>query len=191
MAIQPTRPSGSTQTLIFTGDLVLGSANKQAIPSGAASTRNGVVPANIGNGDKVGIRFLLADSSDLTNLATKLPSHVFDDSQPAGVAPHAATTGSTTDANIYLVTDNVITARTWAQNLEVTVAATNETDAALLTNVDYSGIQVVLDDDTDSGLGLQSGLPVVIIPMTFDQAFGAWAAVSVRVSITVRDTASR
>ena len=190
MAIQPTRPAGSTQTLIFDGTLALGSANKQAIPSGAAATRNGVAPANVGTGNKVGIRFLLADSGDLTDASTKLLNHVFDDAQPAGAAPHAPTTGATTNADIYITTDHVITARTWAQNLEVRVSSNTAAGQATITSVDYAGIEVVLDDDSDSGLGLQSGLPVVIVPMVLTFA-EAWTDIPLTVEITVRDTSSR
>ncbi len=189
MAIEPTRPIGSTNTLLFTGDLVLGSANKGAIPAGATATRNAVVPANIGAGDLVGIRFLLADATDPTDLSTTLPTHVYDDAQPAGASPHApaVTAGS---GDVYFATDLVMGA-TWTKNVDVRVIATNSTDQALIT---YVGAPViVLDEGATSGLGLSTGLPVVVVPMIFNQAAAAWGAnpISVRVEITVRHTTGR
>lgn len=191
MAIEPTRPIGSSHTLLFTGDLVLGTAVMGAIPTGAAATRNAVVGSDVAAATKTGVRFLLGDATDPTDKSTTLPAYIFDDAQPAGASPHApAVTAGL--ANVYLATDLVMGA-TWTKNLDVRVTAANATDQALITDVDYAGIVVVLDEGATSGLGLSTGLPVVIIPMTFGQAAAAWGAspITVRVEITVRHTTGR
>lgn len=188
MALQPTRPAGSSHVLVFEGSLALDTANKATYPKD-----NAEVPSDAATTVPFGLRFLLGDATDPTDLTTTLPSHVFDDAEPAGAAPHASTTGaafSIDGAPITTATDNVISDRTWCQNTYITIEPLNAAAAAVLTTV-YAGQTVfVLDDDADSGLGLQTGLPVAVVPvvLTFAEAYDA---ISVRVTIEVRHTTGR
>jgi hypothetical protein len=146
------------------------------------------VGSDVGTGDLVGIRFLLADATDPTDASTTLPAHVYDDAQPAGAAPHdpAVTAGL---GGVYLNTDLVMGA-TWTKNLEVRVSSNTVPGQATITSVDYANIVTVLDEGATSGLGLSTGLPVVIIPMRLTFA-EAWTDIPLTVEITVRHTATR
>lgn len=184
MALQPLdRPAGSTQVLRFSGALLTDAANLATYPKD-----NGEVPAASPPNVPVGVRFLLADATALANTARKLPNYVFDDGQPAAVSPSAPF--SQVIANVTNASDQLITNRTWAENTYITVEPKDAASAALLTGIDLGGVQVCLDG-TASGLGLNSGLPVVIIPMIFTVLPTPQAPCNVDILIEVRHTASR
>lgn len=185
MALQPSsRPAGSSQVLRYTGTITLGNTTLAQFPKA-----NGVAPSDIAANTVTGVRFLLADATDLTDLTKQLPSTCFDDNQPAGAAPHAPTTGAI--ANITTATDQIITDRTWCQNTYVTVQPRTAAAAAALVGVDLGSVEFVLDTGADSGLGLDSGLPVLILPIISANAFGAYVAPDVDILVEVRHSASR
>jgi hypothetical protein len=176
MALQPkARAAGSSLSLRFTGTLdTVAAANNLVYPQ-----KNGALPVNIVSTTKTGIRFLLANIDSALTLADpsyQLPSWAFDDTQPAGAAPHAYTTGAV--ANILSATDQVIgeanssTARTWAANLDITVLRAIPGGGASAITVYPTEYRVVLDA-ADSGLGASTGLPVVVLPMAITHAVSA------------------
>lgn len=155
MAIQPSdRPAGSSHVLRFTGSITEG------VILATFPKANGTFP-DVANGATGGVRFLLADATALTNVEKRFPGVVYDDEQPASSSPHAAVTTATV-AGVTQAGEQDISLRTWAQNLQIRVLSR----VANILTIDLANVQVVLDTLT-SGLGLNSGLPVVIIPMTF------------------------
>ena len=96
-------------------------------------------------------------------------------------------------ANVTTATDANVTSRTWVHNLYVTVIPQTADDAAWLTGVDSENAFIVLDG-VDSGLGLNTGLPVLILPMTFtfsNWPYGQNTGPDVDICIEVRQTSSR
>jgi hypothetical protein len=185
MALQPKRPVGSTQVLRFSGAIKLGAFTTAAYPKA-----NGEAPSNIAANTPTGVRFLLADSSNVQDTTARLPADVFDDTQPAGSAPHAPT--SQVIPNVTNASDELITDRTWCQNTYVTIEPRNAATAAALLAVDLSNVQFCLDSGASSGLGLNTGLPVLILSITSANAGGPqWVDLSVDVFVEVRHSASR
>lgn len=185
MALQPSpRPAGSTQVLRFTGLITLGD------PLATYPKENGEVTSGVAANTPVGVRFLLADATDPTNPTTTLPDFVYDDSQPAGAAPHAEF--SQAIANVTTATDRLITNRTWCQNTYVTVEPRTAAAAAALVAIDQASAQFAIDG-TNSGLGGTTGLPVLILPMIFANISDAqnWVDVDVDVLVEIRHTPSR
>ncbi len=184
MALQPSpRPAGSTQVLRFTGLITLGNA------LAVYPKDNGEVTSGVALNTPVGVRFLLADATDPTDTTTTLPDFVYDDSQPAGAAPHAAT--SSAIANVTNAADALITNRTWCQNTYITVEPRTAAAAAALVAIDEANAQFAIDTLT-SGLGLNTGLPVLILPMIFANASNEnWVDVDVDIHIEIRHTPSR
>lgn len=188
MALQPKRPAGSTQVLRYTGFITLGGFTI-AGPSGYPKV-SGEAPSDIAANTPTGIRFLLADSTDPADPTTRLPSFVYDDGQPAGASPHAPT--STVIPNITTATDQLITDRTWCQNTYVTIEPRDAASAAALVGVDLSNVQVALDVGANSGLGTNTGLPVLILPIISANAAGAWGnGPNVDVLVEVKHSVSR
>jgi hypothetical protein len=193
MALQPLdRPAGSTQVLRFSGLIRLSGA----VGAGPAFTTatyppksNGEAPSDIAANTPTGVRFLLADATAPTNAARKLPSFVFDDSVPAAVSPTA--TFSQVIANVTNASDQLITTRTWAENTYITVEPKDSATAAALVGVDVGGAQFCLDVGASSGLGLNTGLPVLILPIISANAAAQWVNLNVDILIEVRHTASR
>jgi len=184
MALQPFRPAGSTQVLRFRGKLELSADNFGTYP-----IANGEVPANVVSGVAMGVRFLLADATDPLDPTTTLPQFVYDDGQPAGTAPR--TPGYGAIANVTTATDANVSNRTWVHNLYVTIRPLTPNDAAWFTAVEDENAFIVLDG-VDSGLGTNTGLPVLILPMVFN--FTQWnyqEGPDVDLLIEVRQTSSR
>ena len=182
MALQPSaRPAGSSQVLRFSGLITLGSFASTAYPKA-----NGELPSNAAANTLIGVRFLLADATDPTDTTTTLPTDAYDDNDPAAAAPHSPTLGCT-----YLNgTDLNISDRTWCQNTYVTVVPRTVAAAALLGAVDTAGVEVVLDSGASSGLGLNTGLPVIVIPMAFTTV-SQFPGCDVDILVEVRHSASR
>lgn len=185
MALQPTdRPASSVQVLRFTGTVTAGEALATFPKTNGTFTTGGAV------GDARGVRFLFADATALTNTAKKFALHVYDDEQPSGAAPHAPVAAGGT-ALIVNAGESIIghgtqtaTDRSWCQNTHVTVKSL----AANLGSVDTEGALIVLDTLT-SGLGLNSGLPVLILPVTL--LGNAVASFDVDLLIEIRWSAHR
>lgn len=157
--MQPSnRPAGSTQVLRFTGLVVQDTANLTVYPKTQAS-----YPANAATGALTGVRFLLADSTDTTDTQKKLPEHVFDDAQPAADCPHDPVAGT----GVLNATDQNISARTWCQNLRVVFTPRTPTAVTAISAWDPSATKVCLDEGASSGLGRNTGFPVVVIGIFF------------------------
>jgi hypothetical protein len=185
MALQPSdRPSGSSQVLRFIGTVVAGTALATFPKANGEFTTGGAV------GDVRGVRFLLADATDLTNMQRQLPSGVYDDGAPAGAAPHnPIATGLTAlvvnagEQAIGVGGANTLM-RTWTQNTWVIAKGLS----ANIGSMDTEGAYIVLDTLT-SGLGLNSGLPVLILPVTL--LGGAVASFDVDILVEVRQSMTR
>lgn len=192
MALQPSaRPAGSSQVLRFSGQITIAPAagNPGAFTTAQYPKANGEAPNDIAANTPTGVRFLLADATDPTDMTTRLPSTCFDDSQPAGAAPHATTSNAI--ANITNASDQLITNRTWCQNTYVTVQPRTSAAAAALVGVDLASVQFCLDSGASSGLGLNTGLPVLILPIISANAAGQWASIDVDILVEVRHSVSR
>jgi len=185
MALQPTdRPAGSTQVLRFTGTVVAGEALATFPKTNGAFTTGGGANASRG------MRFLLADATVPTQQNRQFPAFVFDDEQPSALAPHAPVAA----APVALVVNSgelvighgtqVSTDRTWCQNTWVTVKGLS----ANIGSLDTESALIVLDTTT-SGLGTNTGLPVLILPVSL--LGGAVAPFDVDVMVEVRSTPTR
>lgn len=187
MALQPSsRPDGSTTVLRFTGTITLANVTAANYPK-----LNGEVPSNIAANVYTGVRFLLADATALTDLTKQFPRSVFDDAQLAGVSPHAAVAAGGVAGPITNPTDLLINNRTWCQNTSVSVTRRgNAASVAALTAFDLPGIQWCLDG-VNSGLGTNTGLPVMILPILSPNAAAGWVAPDVDIIIRINHTAIR
>jgi len=190
MALEPkARAAGSSLSLRFTGNLVDDAASNLLV----YPQKNGALPANLVSATKTGIRFLFADAVTPTP-ATQFPSFAFDDTQPAGAAPHAPWTGAL--ANLLSATDQIIgkpndsQSRTWAANLDITINALTPSGAASAAVAHVDQYVVVLDGTT-SGLGLNSGLPVLIVPMTITHNDITTAVVALDMIVTINHSKIR
>ncbi len=178
MALQPQdRPAGSTQVLRFVGSIAPDVAVETFPKANGSMTTGGAV------GSTRGLRFLFADSTNLANQLKRFPEFVYDDSQPGGISPHAPV-ATTLVAQVVNAGEQSVALRTWAQNMDVDVKGLS----ANLGGVDTENCFIVLDTLT-SGLGLGTGLPVLIVPVTLTG--GEVAAVNMDVRIEIRWTAHR
>ncbi len=177
MAIQPARPIGSAQRMVFNGTLIAGEAiatypKTNATYSSDATTIGGVAYRTC--------RLGLFDATALTDLSKQLPLSVFDDCQPAVDHPMPPITGLSTAG--FNATDQVINARTWCQNARVTVRPVT---AAARTAVNVAAPQASwLLDTATSGLGLNTGLPVAMVYLDLGGSPAASIAVEITVEIT-------
>ncbi len=179
MALQPfNRAAGSTQVLRFVGTVDVGNALATFPKANGELTTGGAV------GDPRGVRFLLADATDLTDTQRRLPAFVYDDAVPAGEAPHESVPEPAGTALIINVGEETITDRTWVQNLYVDVKVLSGN----VVSVSTQSCVVVIDTLT-GGLGLGTGLPVLIIPFVLSGQ--AVDAITVDIMIEVRQTSSR
>jgi hypothetical protein len=195
MALQPLdRPASSTVSLRFRGNITVGNTPAATYPKPAAE-----IPSNStisGSTFLAYVRFPLFDATDPTDMQKRLPAFVFDDGEPAGESPHdpvACVASSTPGVN---VADLSLNRTTWAQNLEVTLSGPISgkhvlVDAGVSVDNDpANGVMVVVDTLT-SGLGLNTGLPVVIVAFQVDADEGALQSFPVDVTIEVRHSARR
>lgn len=191
MALQPTRPVGSTQVLVFSGAVITDAAALAVYPK-----NNGEVPAASPLNVPVGVRFAFGNVSVPASPTSTLPGFVFDDAQLAAASPHDPTFAAV--ANILNATDANISARTFADNTYVTVEPNDAASAAILTGIDLAGVQVILDSApgsvgaaAETGLGQGTGLPVLVIPMILTALPTVQAPLNVTIIVEVRHTASR
>lgn len=201
MALAPlNRPAGSTQLLRFVGTIAAGNANANVYPKVSAE-----IPLNstvTGAYFDAYVRFPLFDATDAVSRANpqrQFPQFVFDDENFAGDAPHApvACTASATPG--VQVTDLSVNTRTWAQNLEITFVE-NPTTTPLVQSVNSyisvdgnpaNGAVVVLDNATTSGLGLGTGLPVLIVHFRVLANASAIQAFNGALTVEIRHSTAR
>jgi hypothetical protein len=154
MALQPEdRPAGSQHVLRFNGTVTVGGTLATFPKDNGELTTGGAV------GDPRGVRFLFADATDLANQERRFPSLVYDDGQPAGAAPHDPI-ATTLTALVVNADESDIGLRTWAQNMRVYVKALSANVVSVSTEDCF-----VVTDTLTSGLGTDTGLPVLIIPV--------------------------
>lgn len=160
MALQPSnRPNGSSHVLRFSG------AVQPGVPIAAFPKQNGEYStdvATIGGVPYYEIRLELADVTNLSDEQKRLPAGTYDDSQLAGVSPHPATPGLGVNVDGLNVTEQNISARTWAQNTYVTVQSLDAATATVVKAINPVLTKAVLDG-TASGLGRGTGLPVLVL----------------------------
>lgn len=178
---QPTRPAGSSHKLFFQGAFASGEAlatfpKTQATYSSNTTTIGGVAYREI--------RLLLTDSTSVGSTASTLPSAAYDDENPAGAAPHSPTLGIGLTTDGLNVGESDISLRTWAQNLGVSVVSQDPTTATAVTAFASTMTKVVLDTLT-SGLGLNTGLPVVVL--FFTMTGPATLNLDIRLSVQASD----
>ncbi len=187
-AVQPqNRPAGSDHLLEWL-TLEQDTANAATYPK-----LNGNYPAGVAVATLFPVRFLLADSSDLDDSQKRLPGFVFDDAVPAGDSPHDFVLGGSTQG-ILTATDKNITARTWCQNLEVTVTPRDVASGPGANGMsvwDPAATRVCLDVGASSGLGTDTGLPVVVIGIIIRTGGAVQVAYNIDVKIRIRPTSSR
>lgn len=178
MAFTIQRPDGSLHVLVIDTELV-------PVASGFFPRVNASYDNAVG---EVGVRVALGNPliPDLLD-QQKFKRGVLDDSQPAGVAPHPIVP-TTAILNVMSAGEQEVTARTWSRNTVITVQALNASALANISAVSMTGARFVLDAP-GSGLGGTTGLPVLVLPMTFS-ALGV-ADMQVRFIIEVRHTTHR
>lgn len=176
--LQPqNRPAGSSYILRFIGAVVQGVANA------TYPKANGEFSSDVVAGGRVA-RFLLADATDLAAGQRRLPGFDYDDGQPAGSSPHTPVPGT----GILNPTDLDITARTWCQNAYVTVQPLDAATAAALSSIPPAETKFCLDTGNDSGLGTDTGLPVLCLSLVLSAPA---AALNLDVLVEVRQSSSR
>lgn len=164
MALQPLdRPVGSSHILRYVGAVIPSAQTAATYPqlnaTIASDSATGPITGTPTGQYSVWVRFALFDPTNLTNPLRQFPSFVYDDSNPAGVSPHApvASVPSTTPG--INASDLSIAAKTWAPNLHIAVSALD----SLSITCDIEDARVLLDSGANSGLGLNSGLPVIAL----------------------------
>jgi hypothetical protein len=164
MSMQPLdRPVDSAQILRYRGPVTIGG------PSGTYPKNNAEIPSDSLFGPVVNVvpagqfrawvRFLLGDATAPTNPLKRLPAYVFDDSNLAGVSPHKPVASVISVTPGINASDLSIAARTWAPNLHIAVQALD----AKVISVDTGDACVLLDSGPTSGLGRNTGLPVIAL----------------------------
>lgn len=125
-------------------------------------------------------RFLLADPGPipgvldpvaLANYRRRFLESVYDDSDPAGISPHGVIP-ALNDPGLNNG-ELILNAFTWAQNIQVRSSQIDlnviaqdigmKTGVTAATGQGSTGVTVVRDTLT-SGLGLNTGLPVIVVP---------------------------
>lgn len=193
------RPDGSTQVLRYRGQIATSADAAATYPKVPATiaANSGIV----GNNFVAYVRFPLFDASTpstpalIANALKRFPEGAFDDSQLAAASPHAPVACSASATPGVNASDLSLNLKTWAQNIDVTVRPLDDkmvvADSGVsLDNQSINGMEVVLDTLT-SGMGLNTGLPVLIIQFLVTNANGAIQAFSVDVTIEIRHSASR
>jgi hypothetical protein len=193
MALQPLdRPVDSSHILRFRGTVTV-----SATPAATYPKANAEVPSDSlvgpGTGTPAGqyrawVRFLLADATNPSNGLKKFPALVYDDRNLAGVAPHAGVPSVASATPGINVADLDIGDQTWAPNLHYAVSALD----SKIVSVDITDARVLLDTLT-SGLGLNTGLPVIALAMNILTGSGQTPLQSFDVDITfeIRQSSSR
>lgn len=177
MPVTIQRPIGSTQVLVVDADLT-------PVASGVFPRVNGSYDNASGS---VGVRIALGNPADPQAIWTNYPRYVFDDARPANAAPHPIVITSAV-LNVMSAGEQEVTDRTWSRNTVITVQPLNASAQGNIASVDVTGARFVLDLP-GSGLGGASGLPVLVLPMTF--SVDGIADMQVRFVIEIRHTLHR
>ena len=177
MAVVVQRPIGSEHIMVLDADLATAAAT---FPRANASYQALAV--------EVGVRFLLGAPLALTDPLKRYSEHIFDDSQPYdGSAPHLPVVVPATIPGIVAAGELDITNRTWARNTYIHVQSLDSTTLANISDVNLTDARFLLDTAT-SGLGLNTQLPVLVLPMTFTTPGDP---MRVRIVIEIRHTLPR
>lgn len=187
--MQPSnRPAGSSHILRYTGTFQVGVANAVFPKTGNAQVSSDQVA---GAGNAQSIRLLLADSTDITDLQKTFPDFVYDDGVPAGSSPHAPVV---VPAATELLNKNEldISLRTWCQNTYVTVTPISSPVSPVTSpgffNV-AADVQAVVLDAPNSGLGGNTGLPVLVIGLRATAPIAQ--SIDLDIVVEIRQSASR
>ncbi len=196
MSLDPlVRPASSTQVLRYRGTVDLGQFASTAYPQVAGETPT---DAQISGLNFIAVvRFPFFKPGALINTQKRLPENVFDDGQPAAEAPHdpvaaVASVGPATGIN---ATDLTLNRRTWAQNLEIRYTQIDANvvlcDAAVSIDNDLANGALVLLDTDDSGLGTDTGLPVIAVKFVVTADDGALRPFDIDIEFEVRHSNHR
>lgn len=196
------RPAGSAHVLRYRGNVVVADQDLTEYPkeNAAVAADTVITPTTF----EAFARFALfnpgdssppLDAAALAEKTRRYPSHVYDDTTPAGAAPHPNVTMAAIAG--YNATDIEIGDRTWAQNLLIHY---NKIDSRVIVAdvglfaefpATAGGVRVLLDTAA-SGLGLATGLPVVGIRFELEtgQAVAPYAF-AVDLTFEIRHTVIR
>jgi hypothetical protein len=184
------RPVGSTQVLSWVGKLSVGAA-LAAYPKVSGEMSSDKIPVSP---DTVVARFLLGDPGDPTDEQFRLPEFVFDNTQPAAVAPLQPfqTPGAPiAKKNPLNATDHDVSNQAWAQNAYVTVEVLDVATAALVFAIPATPYKFCLDDAVNSGLGTLTNLPVLVVGIDIGAPQVPITNLNLRITLEIRHTASR
>ncbi len=207
MALRPlNRPAGSTQVLRYRGTIDLGGDDSDVYPKANAEIST---DSEINAGFfTTWVRFALFDpgatsppaaAADVANPARRLPENVYDDSLPAAEAPHAPVACVLSPELGINLTDLSLDRLTWAQNLQIHYTQIDssvsfcDSDVSI-DNDGANGAMVLLDNETASGLGLGTGLPVVAVRFVVAATggeFPALQAFDIDITFEIRHTNHR
>lgn len=191
------RPDGSIQVLRYRSTVATGGVNAAVYPKVP-----GLIPADSAIAGPNFIAYIRLPLFDATNgvvnvsdLTRRFPQFVFDDAQLLGAAPHtpvACVASGTPGIN---ASDLSLNRFTWAQNTDITVRLQGppaiSVDSATSSNNDWqNGAQIVRDTLT-SGMGLNTGLPVLILTCLVANADGALQSFFLDVTVEIRHTIHR
>lgn len=158
--LQPlSRPEGSSHVLRFSG--LVSQGNALAVYPKA----NGEFSSDAVGGNVRVVRLALGDVTNMADMTRQLPSSAYDDTTPAGDHPVVPMTSGVPAslADILNANDLDITLATWAQNTYVTIQALDAASKAILAAVDPLLTKICFDTGPSSGLGLETGLPVLCL----------------------------
>jgi hypothetical protein len=109
------------------------------------------------------------DPAALANFQRRFPAYVYDSGQPAGVSP-VAPLPALNDPGLN-DGELLLNASTWAQNIQVRSSNVDLNvigqDIGMLTGANaafFSSGVAVVRDTLSGGLGLNTGLPVIVVP---------------------------
>jgi hypothetical protein len=166
MAIQPTtRIAGSSYILRFQGNLVT-----QA--TAGVQTQNGEVVQGALADVRTLVKFALADMTNLNDRTKRLPSFVYDDSQPAGASPHSNSTAMGPSIPPPPLV-GVPAGKTYGQSIRVRAhELTGSTAAPRIAQIEELFPVTAIDGAAGTGFGLEqnTGVPVVGVFFHFTAA---------------------
>jgi len=182
------RAFGSTLFLRYRGVVELGDdANvypqDPVVYPGDSSVVSGLVRA--------WVRFPLWNALSTRSTLTELPAFVFDD---IGLHSTVASLASATPG--INTSDLSLNTKTWAQNINVVSRTIDPNVLAADTGVSIdnnpsNGAMILRDSGASSGLGYDTGLPVVAVLFTVSSNDGVRRDFSIDVTIEIRHTGRR
>ena len=197
------RPAGSSQVLRYRGTVTVGGNVTATYPIGnmeapldAPSPGSGLITACV--------RFALFNPNDIANYPaslvpgyqTALPLSDYDDNQPASAAPHTPV-ACTAVAGCVNATDLSLNKFTWAQNVAIRFnnidpAHVFACDSAISQDGNIANGALAVVDGTNSGLGTNTGLPVMIVSFTTaDNGDGGSAPFNIDIEFEIRHSRRR